>query len=160
MPVYLFTYHAYRSWMPDHKRGYTKRSEGYQRPDEEVAREYEKCAKDEPTLFDRKIQKILIEELQKTCKHISCRLLAGTSEPSHVHGLASWKHQRRWMSIRSSIKTSLTKRLKQLDKSLRLSRGASRKHVITCKHFDHLMKTYLPKHAGVGWFEDRGWIHE
>jgi len=25
MPVFLFSYHAYRSWMPDHERGYTQR---------------------------------------------------------------------------------------------------------------------------------------
>src|SRR4051794_35604479 len=28
MPCYLFTYHAYGSWMPDHKRGYVHRGQG------------------------------------------------------------------------------------------------------------------------------------
>ena len=26
------------------------------------------------------------------------------------------------------------------------------------RHFDYLMKTYLPDHPGWGWYEDRGWI--
>ena len=38
MPVYHITLHAYRSWSPDHPRGYTRRGKGYQKPDPEQAR--------------------------------------------------------------------------------------------------------------------------
>ena len=30
MPVYLFTYHAYQSWMPDRGRGFVQKGRGIQ----------------------------------------------------------------------------------------------------------------------------------
>ena len=33
MPVYLFTFHAYGSWLPDNPRGYVRRKEGIQPQD-------------------------------------------------------------------------------------------------------------------------------
>ena len=33
MPVFMFTLHAYRSWMPDHRRGFVIRSKGIQKRD-------------------------------------------------------------------------------------------------------------------------------
>jgi hypothetical protein len=35
--VYLFTYHAYRSWNADHRRGYTNKDEGVLPPDVQMA---------------------------------------------------------------------------------------------------------------------------
>jgi REP element-mobilizing transposase RayT len=158
MPVYLFTFHAYRSWMPSHRRGYTKRGKGYFPTDENMAQNYESRANHDPTIFDEELSRILIEQLRESCVIIHCRLHAGTTEPTHIHGLVSWKHVRGWMSIRSSLKTALTKRLKAIREDLALSRGASRKQVKDRSHFDYLLKTYLPAHHGLAWYEDdRGW---
>jgi REP element-mobilizing transposase RayT len=93
-----------------------------------------------------------------SCQMIDCRLHAGSTETTHIHALVSWKHARSWLSIRSSLKTSLTKALKLLDSDAGLSRGCSRKHVKDSGHFANLMKSYLPKHEGVAWYEDRGWV--
>jgi REP element-mobilizing transposase RayT len=158
VPVYLFTFHAYRSWMPDHKRGYTKRNEGYQPTDEETAQNYARRAKHEETVFDEAIERALIQEMIDSCAKIRCRLHAGTTEPTHIHGLVSWKYVRGWMSIRKSLKSSLTKRLKEISQDIALSRGASRKHVLNRGHFEYLMDTYLPGHHGLAWYEDRGWV--
>src|SRR5438874_1942649 len=124
--------------MPNHKRGYTKRNEGYQPTDEEMARNYERRAKHEETVFTEAIERTLIEELIDSCTKLGIRLHAGTTEPTHIHGLTSWKHERGWMSIRKSLKTSLTKRLKHISTDIALSRGASRKHVKNRAHFDYL----------------------
>jgi hypothetical protein len=43
--VYHFTYHAYRSWMPDNPKGYVRRGEGILPPDAEMARLYAKAAR-------------------------------------------------------------------------------------------------------------------
>jgi hypothetical protein len=32
MPVYLFTYHAYRSWMPDRPEGFVQEGRGIEAP--------------------------------------------------------------------------------------------------------------------------------
>jgi hypothetical protein len=40
MPCYLFTYHAYLSWMPDRPQGYVRRKKGIFPPDEEKAEAY------------------------------------------------------------------------------------------------------------------------
>ena len=124
-----------------------------------MADRYEDRSAKEPTLFDTTIQRTLFEELMHSCACIDCHLHAASTEPSHVHGLVSWRHVRPWMGLRSSLKTSLTKRLKPIAPDLGLSRGASRKHVAERSHFDYLMQTYLPRHGGVSWFEDKGWMH-
>lgn len=181
MPVYLFTFHAYRSWMPDHPRGYTRRGEGYLEPDDEAAWQYADNATGEAVLFDAALQRAMIEEAQTACRYQQLRLHGGSTEPTHVHLLVSWTHGKSWMSVRTALKTSLSLRLKreaeQRDREScdhdwceddgqnekgrwepRLSRGGSRKHVKDREHFDHLMRKYLPDHGGVKWFEDRGWV--
>ena len=181
MPVYLFTYHAYRSWMPDHPRGYTKRGSGYQPADPILADQYRDNAKSDGILFDEPIQRALLEEGLVACEHQGLRLHCGSMEPSHAHYLVSWKDGRHWSKVRASLKSSLSRRLALEDEKnndsrdatrrrnpretgtgcwiLKLSRGASRKHVENRKHFDYLMQTYLPRHSGVKWFEDeRGWV--
>jgi hypothetical protein len=60
MPVYHFTFHAYRNWRPDHPRGYVRKKKGVLPPDPEQARKYDERAKGEPVIFDEAIQRILI----------------------------------------------------------------------------------------------------
>lgn len=195
MPVYLFTYHAYQSWMPDHRRGYTRRGKGYQPADPEKARQYRESATSKPVEFDRDTQRSLIEELLTACRFQKLRCHAGSTEPSHIHGLVSWQGFRPWERVRASLKSSLSRRLSRMNDEfeelvesldvskpldsipdsrdatrrrsseeergrfvLKLSRGGSRKRVRDKCHFDYLMQTYLAKHKGVKWFEDRGWV--
>ena len=60
MPCYLFTFHAYQSWMPDRPQGYVRRGQGPLPPDDERARQYEKNAAQAAVLFDQDIQTALI----------------------------------------------------------------------------------------------------
>ena len=181
MPVYLFSFHAYRSWMPDHPRGYTRRRKGYRSPDEGLADKYRQRASSDGVLFDEAVQRALLEEAQVACRFQNLRFHGGATEKSHSHYLVSWKTSKHWTQVRASLKSSLSRRLalenKKTTKSrdatrrrnpresdtgrfvLKLSRGGSRKRVKTRDHFDYLMKTYLPRHSGVRWFEDeRGWV--
>ena len=179
MPVYLFTFHAYRTWRPDNQRGYTRRKRGYLSPDPEMARQYDENAKHEEVLFDARLQRLLIEEAQNACGFQDLRLHGGSTEPSHLHLLVSWTVQKGWLRVRNRLKSSLSRLLRRLSEEppdsrdatrrgdapdpderpfLALSRGASRKQVRDRAHFDYLMTRYLPAHRGVKWFEDRGWI--
>ena len=161
MPCYLFTFHAYRSWMPNHRRGYTRRGVGYVAFDPVMNARYVARAGAEPTVFDARLQATVVTHLLDLPMHVPVRLHAVTTEPSHIHVLLSWRLDRGWLSLRTSVKTSLTRFLRERSddrRPLRLSRGASRKRVVARDHFDYLMTQYLPKHAGVCWFEDKGWI--
>ena len=164
MPTYLFSYHGYRTWMPDHRRGYTKRGEGYLPPDPEMARKYEERAKHESTIFTLEIQRALIQEVMIASKHQNFRLHAGAGEPTHTHHLVSWNDSRTWMQVRSNLKSSLSRRLSSMtdvlfdgQTVLKLSRGASRKRVKDRKHFEYLIRTYLPRHDGAFWSRRTGW---
>src|SRR5262245_14241251 len=134
MPVYLFTFHAHRSWMPDHRRGYTKRKKGYLPPDPAMARMYENRANQDPSSFDPEVQRSLLARLREACTHLNCRFHGGATEEGHIHGLVSWKQVRGWLSIRTSIKTSLSRHLHEKHPGTELSRGASRKHVKDQRH--------------------------
>jgi REP element-mobilizing transposase RayT len=168
VPVYLFSYHGYRTWGPDHRRGHTRRGEGYQPRDPDMQRRYDERATDDPTIFTREIQRALIEEAMVAARYQQFRLHAGAGEPTHTHYLLSWQDSRHWMRLRASLKTSLSLRLKQLSKSLplnergdrpvlRLSGGASRKRIDNQAHFDYHVNKYLPDHDGVFWCEMSGW---
>jgi hypothetical protein len=63
MPVYLFTFHAYGSWMPDRRQGYTTRSEGYRPRDPVMAGRYKQTVSESRVSFDHDIRKAMIEEV-------------------------------------------------------------------------------------------------
>lgn len=56
MPVYLFTLHSYGSWLPDHRRGYTKRNQGIFPTDEKLAGYYRDKVTQDAATFDRRAQ--------------------------------------------------------------------------------------------------------
>jgi REP element-mobilizing transposase RayT len=83
-----------------------------------MARRYREKAKTEPVEFDRETQRALLEELQVASKHQGFRLHAGSTEPTHVHALVSWKEFRRWVDVRKQIKSSLSRRLTRENEKL------------------------------------------
>jgi REP element-mobilizing transposase RayT len=157
MPCYLFTYHAYSSWMPDHKRGYVRRHEGILAPDAEMAARYCAAATFEPARFGHEQQLAAIEVSQVAVVHIECRLHFVATDASHIHVLTSWSDARSWLQNRTSLKRALTIRLKQQfgDRPW-LCDGASPKRVRDEGHFEHLVSSYLPKHRGWKWREGQG----
>ena len=154
MPCYLFTYHAYGSWMPDRKQGFVRRTEGVLPPDANLAREYRSDLKQRPVSFDGQIQSLIINELQTACVHQKCRGHYAATETSHVHVLVSWRDDRPWKKVRSGLKSSLTRRLnRELRRQIWFSDSASRRRVEDRAHFDYLVEQYLPSHRGWKWEE-------
>jgi hypothetical protein len=157
MPVYLFTFHAYLSWLPDRRQGYVRRKEGILPTDKKLADQYKKNAKHEEVEFTRIIQEALVAEVLIACKHQNLKLYAVTTEPTHVHPLVGWRDTRPWLKVRTALKTSLSLRLKKLtitaQSHLAFSRTGSRKRVTDEKHFDYLMTRYLPAHTGANWID-------
>lgn len=157
MPCYLFTYHAYRSWMPDRERGYVRRDEGVLPPDEEMADQYRRLAKEDQVWFDAAIQRTAIDESMIAAGFQRFRLHMTATDPTHIHVLVSWTDARQWPKLRNGLKSSLTRRLNR-DHHRRtwFVENASRKRVKDVAHFTYHMTDYLPKHRGWKWREDCG----
>ena len=163
MPAYLFTYHAYRSWMPDRPQGFVQKGAGIAPPNKSLANVYAETAEFPPVLFKPDIQEILLETALGACERRGWRLHAAAAEPTHVHLLVSWSDQGRWQDVRGKLRNIMSLEISRRHCSTGrpwFSQGASRKRVRDRKHFEHLVRKYLPRHGGVGWFEDSGWVLE
>ncbi len=157
MPRYLFTYHAYRSWMPDRPRGFVRRGEGVLPPSGPLAIRYAERATAEPARFSSRIQKLLLDECRIACQRQLLRLHCIATDPSHLHVLLSWPTLRPWSNVRSAVKSSLTRRLnRDVARQTWFSDGVSRKRVADWKHFKYLVDEYLAAHRGWKWDERRG----
>ncbi len=157
MPCYLFTYHAYLSWLPDRKRGYTHRGQGILPPDPDMADRYRRNAKESPVSFEPDSQKIMIEEVLIAAKFQRFTVDSIGTDPSHLHLLNHWRDEREFDVIRNGLRSSLTRRLnRDFGKRTWFSESASRKRVLDQEHFDYLVVTYLPDHPGWKWSSERG----
>src|SRR3954469_18426954 len=108
MPVYHLTLHSYRSWRPDHPRGYTKRGKGYQPPDPEAARRYDKRAKQDAAKFEREVQALLIRFAHDFCARRKYRLHGVGNEEGHVHLALSWRGFSDWHEVMRRLKNVLS----------------------------------------------------
>lgn len=157
MPCYLFTYHAYGSWMPDRDRGFVRRGEGVLPPDPARAAQYRRDANETEAVFDDDVQGLLIEEVQTAAEKQAFRLHYIATQATHIHVLVSWKDDLEWAKLRNGIKQSFSRRLNRDVRSRTwFGDGASRKRVVNQEHFDHLVNHYLPSHSGSKWCEENG----
>ena len=157
MPCYLFTYHAYGSWLPNRQRGYVKRGQGVLESDKRMHRLYSDAMTEFPVEFDEKFQRWAIaaalesEPLQRFELHFVA------TDATHVHVLVAWRDDREPSKVRSLIKGSLSRTANQgFHRRTWYAEGGSRKQVLTRAHFDYLIGRYLPKHTGWKWNRERG----
>jgi REP element-mobilizing transposase RayT len=158
MPCYHFIFHAYGTWMPDEDDGYVRRGEGQLPQDIRAAAEYRKRMSDEAASFGEFQQRALIDEVQVAAKFQSFRTHFVATEPTHIHVLVSWQDEERaFEKLRASIRQSLSRRLgHDFGKREWLSEGGSRNRVSNQEHYDYLTHTYLPRHSGWKWCEEKG----
>lgn len=157
MPVYLFTFHAYGTWMPDRARGYVRPKRGILAADPAMAARYRSRAKHPPAAFGAPQQQLMIETLLEAAKHLGCDLRAVATDATHLHVLVSWGGARMWQQNRTSLKRALTIALKrEYGGRAWLTENASRKRVKDREHYDYLTGAYLPSHRGCKWSAPRG----
>lgn len=149
MPVYLFTYHAYRSWLPDRKNGYVERGKGILPQDLDRARAYREIAAHDPVVFDDSTGWSMIGEAERLCAQQSWKLYEAASTTTHIHLLVGWKSTETWKRIATRIKQRLGAAISRCRNRPGpwFSRGHSRKQVRDRKHFEYLLKVYLPRHG-------------
>ena len=156
MPVYLFTYHAYRTWNADNPRGFVPWHEGLQSPNPELSRSYDRQAKQPPVTFDVAKQKALLWIVHDCCGRRDWRLHYAATETTHIHVLVSWKEETAWKDVSTRIKNLASRAIGQVAKEQGrrwFVRRSSRKRVKEEQHLDYLMTAYLPKHRGRSWRE-------
>ena len=155
MAVYMFTFHAYRSWMPDRAQGYVRKGEVLPTNEEEAQR-YARRARNPQITFDRTIQETLVKNARIVCDENKWRLHQARATPTHMHVLVSWQGFFEWKEISNKLKRRLGSGLSKAlgRKGPWFSRGSSRKQVRDRGHFDYLMNEYLPKHGCTFWRED------
>ena len=156
MAVYLFTFHAYRSWMPDRQRGYVRRGEGLLPPDHDMAEHYHRDARHRAVGFTPDVQAVLVASTQALCTQKQWRLNQVMAKPTHVHTLLSWRGFLHWKSVRRTLKYRYTSELNGAfgAGSPWFSGSGSRKRVRDRAHYEFLMNEYLPAHDGIYWRED------
>jgi len=156
MSVYLFTYHAYRSWKADNPRGFVQPGKRIQPPNPALARAYDDDSKQPPVLFDEPHQRVLLWIAYDVCRRRNWRLHGVAAEPTHVHFLVSWRDGLEWNEVSKRLKnlgsTMLGRKLGPPGRRW-FSRGGSRKRVQDQSHFEYLTTCYLPKHGGLCWRE-------
>jgi hypothetical protein len=145
--------------MPDRPRGFVRRGKGILPPDNKLAVEYRDDATEPIVEFSDDAQRLLIAEAQTAAEKQGFRLHYISTESSHVHVLVSWSEERDWKTLRSKIKESFSRRLnRDLEWRTWFSDSASRKQVKEQRHFDYLVRKYLPGHSGWRWSETEGTI--
>jgi REP element-mobilizing transposase RayT len=157
MPCFLFTYHAYGSWLPDHPDGFVHWKEGRQLPDDNLGGAYRAKMKFPEAEFGELLQRAMIEELRAAAHFQKFRLHAVATEPTHLHSLLSWPDERSPPALNLGVKKSLTIRLKkQVAERTWFSKGGNERQVKKLEHFNYLVNEYLPSHGGWKWDERRG----
>jgi len=155
MAVYMFTFHAYGTWLPDRGRGYVKRGQGVLPTDLDEAGRYRGRMREDPVEFGPDIQRVIVEAVQLLCGRKPWRLHQVMTDATHVHILMSWHRFHEWPKVRRSLRYALTSALNAAFASRQwFSEAGSRKHVRDRQHFVYLMDEYLPKHDGVYWRDD------
>lgn len=155
MAVYHFTIHAYRSWRPDHPRGYTRKGEGYQPPDEEMAAQYDEAASQDAVIFNDPLQKEIVILAHGICEQERWRLEAAGFDETHTHLVISWTTFISWEGVDQRLKNLLALKLNRrrgvTGKRWFVRRHSAPRRVRTRKHFDYLLTEYLPDHPGIFW---------
>ena len=152
MHVYMFTYHGHGTWMPDHRHGFVRRGQGVQAPDRSLAKLYRDKQRLPAVVFTPPMQDTVARTLSDAGRFIDATVHGVSVDPTHVHVLVSWKHDRVWKSMRRSLRTAASKALNAAHgRRDWFADQPSRKCVRSAEHFDYLLLEYLPKHGGVVW---------
>jgi REP element-mobilizing transposase RayT len=153
MPCYHFTYHGHGTWMPDRAAGYVHRTRGLMSADPAMAQRYRRNQREPSVDFSEVQLHLLIDTIRLTTSHLDIRVHAIGADKTHIHVVVSWKGDRSFTGIRSSIRYAMTRALNQrFARRTWFSDQPSRKRVRNREHFNQLVTDYLPRHP-IHWVE-------
>jgi len=147
MPCYHFTYHGHATWMPDRPQGYVHRQRGLQPSDPQMAHRYRQQQKEPAVAFDETHFNLMRDAAIGTQAHIDVVIHGVAADVTHFHVATSWAHERTFKSIRTGIRSAMSRTLnQQFGKRTWFSDSPSRKQVKDHQHFDWLILEYFPDH--------------
>lgn len=111
MPVYLFTYHAYGTWLPDRDQGYVKRGEGILAPDPQAYESYRNAMTQAIVSFDEQAQALAIQAVLDSREKQRFECYYVSTDLTHIHVLLSWRDERQAVPMRGLVKGSITRAL-------------------------------------------------
>ena len=151
MPVYNFTFHAYRSWHEDDERGYVQRGEsGVHAPNPELAAFRDYIADQSEVRFTVEQMNVLLDAFESTCRRKGWRPYGAAAACAHLHGVASWTGPLTPKRIRDGLKSGIGYCLSQQIGTTGhrwFSRGCEPTRVEDHSHLYYLLHEYFPKHA-------------
>ncbi len=167
MPVYLMTVHAYGTGSEDHRNGYVQRDEGLKPSSERLAQWRREQAKHEPAEFTAELQKLIIDVAEQISLERDVELHASTATATHAHELIAFRSPACSCGAseycladcpaRAHAQAVLTRMKQKMGQAVArhektngrrpwFSRGWDITPVRDREHFDHHLRTYLPKH--------------
>jgi REP element-mobilizing transposase RayT len=157
MPVYHFTYHAYRSWNADHPEGWHQHGEvGRQRPQPRLGDYRNRIANHAAMEFSEDQQKLFLALLHDICGRHGWRFHCVGMDPTHLHPVVSWRESHNSDEVRDRLKNLLSLLLNRHEQAVGrrvFSKKSGDTRVFTKKHLNYLKTVYLPKHSGLFWCE-------
>ncbi|MFQ5732613.1 MAG: hypothetical protein ACE5KM_11760 [Planctomycetaceae bacterium] len=153
MAVYLFTYHAYRSWMPDRRQGYVERGKGILPQDHDKATLYNARAVNNAVAFEEEVRWAAIDAVDEIAQKNDWLLYEVATDASHIHVLVGWRGFQPWKEVSNRLKRGVGLHLSHaMDRpGPWFSRGSSRKRIKDRRHFEYLLNDYLPAHGDIRW---------
>jgi hypothetical protein len=155
MPVFHFTFHAYRSWNADHPRGWVQHGErGIKRASQDLAIYRDGLSKHPEVRFTVEQQRAIILHVHDICGRREWHPYAISADATHVHIVVAWDQDVTMEKVRDTVKRLLGYLLAQ-DAGTKgkpwFSHGADEKAVRSKRHLRYLLYEYLPKHLGEFW---------
>jgi REP element-mobilizing transposase RayT len=155
MPVSNLTLHAYRTWLPDHRRGYTSDAEIHA-SDPEMADRYRRQAKEGEVQFSELQLLLMLSAIRDIASRRAWRVHAVFGECTHIHFILSWRTGLRIEQVRRVVPNLLSRFLsEQAGEPGRrwFARRPSCRPVKDREHLDYLLNQYRAKHTALGWRE-------
>lgn len=155
MPVFHFTFHAYRSWNTDHPKGWTQHGEpGARVRTESLAIHRHRLAKHPPVRFTPTQQHAIIDYVHDICRRRQWQPHCITADPTHIHIVVAWRSSEEMEFVRDKLKSLIGLLLARAAGTRGkpwLSHGQDETPVLSMKHMLYLLHEYLPRHQGPFW---------
>ena len=164
MSVYLFTFAsdgcpALPATAANRPRNKVRGIRGFQHSGERMTARYGDDMQDASAGFDSNHQRKLIDIIIDTQARRTFRCFGVATDATQLHALIAWVNGRDPAVLRAAVESSLVRGMnREFGRRTWFSEVAGQKRVRNRTHFDYLVESFLPKHAGLVWTASGGFL--